>query len=121
MEIKIEQDKVQEIISQAILRELGSEQRDLLIAQAIQYLLKEQQAGSGYSSRKFIPLHDAFNNAVANSARQIAHDYIHNNAEVQQKLKELLTEAMDRVFVAKRETIVEAIATAVIRGFERER
>jgi uncharacterized membrane-anchored protein YjiN (DUF445 family) len=118
MEIKIEQEKVQAIISQAILKELGENQRDMLIAQAIEYLLKEQASGSGYSSTKFIPLHQAFNSAVAHSAQKVARELVENDEQIQAKLKALLTEAMEKVFNEKRETMVDSMAAAFIKGFD---
>ncbi len=118
MEIKIEQEHVQQIISDAILKELGEEKRNLLISQAIDMLLKQQTTGSGYNQRSFIPLHESFNNAAQQVSMKIAREYLESNEDVQNKIKQLLVDAIERVFTTKREEIITKIADAFEKGFE---
>lgn len=118
MELKLNEEKIKELLSGAILKELGENQRDVLIAQSISYLLSEQKRGEGYYAEKFIPLHEAFNKAVKCVANKVVLEYVENNEEIKQKIKDLFAEGAEQLFTKHREKILEAMAEAFARGFK---
>lgn len=105
---------LQDIISAAILQTLDEKKRESLLTQAIAYLLTPERAYAGAPARS--PLEDAYKTAVESQARRMAFDMLDKDEALKEKLRGLLTEAMERAFVTHREATVERVANAISEG-----
>lgn len=114
MELNIDEAAVREVVSAAILEQLGNEGRGKLIQAALEYLLtppkKDQYSRVEYPS----PLQAAFNDAAAKAARQIVMETVATDPTFVAKVKEKVGEAMALVDEANYSYYVsEALAAAM--------
>jgi hypothetical protein len=111
MEIKLTDEQLHGLVSEAILRALDENQRNILIQNAIAVLLAPKKDSYGYKITT--PLQDAFNNAIAVVSQRIASETMLNDENVKAKMRGLLDEAMDRVFDKDREKHVQRVADSI--------
>ena len=115
MDIKLNVDQVKDIVSEAVLRSLDQDTRNTLIQGAIKSLLEPVGKDTMYSKAKS-PLQQAFEQAVYSVAISIARETMEKDTIVQQQIKVLLTEAMEKVMIQNREKTVDLIANAITTG-----
>lgn len=121
MDIRIDEKLVREVVAGAIMNSLSQEQRNTLITNAVAYLLgpgEERGYGRGRSPS---PIEQAFNNAIDFEARKVAAEVLTDNADVQTKLRELITEAVESLMTKNREDTVNRIARAIGDGLGTDR
>lgn len=118
VQIKLGDEEMKEVIAEALLKELGTEQRDQIIATAIRELITIRNE---YGS-KISPLQKAFNNAVEYMAETIAREQISQNAEIKQQIEALLAAAAAKLFgEEEREKLVETLAGSIRRAITGDR
>jgi hypothetical protein len=115
VEIKLDNDLLKSVVSEAIVKSLDEEKRNALIQGAIQALLTPQQT-SGYYGRKETPVEQAFNEAVRNVAHKVAEEMLAGDERVRARLKELMNAALVKVMDDNREATVTKIADALAAG-----
>lgn len=108
-DIKINHDVMQTIVHKAILEGIGTEQRDLLMQQALQYLITEPR--NTYGSPSPSPLQTAFNNAVTKAARLIVEELV-SESDLQDRIREWAGKALTE-YVSKDYELPDAIGFAM--------
>lgn len=97
MEIKLDADAVTAIASAAIFESLDKDARDLVIKQAIMYLLAPDV--KHFSGTGATPLQRAFNQAVETAAfnvvREVVADDVNVKAHIMELLGPLVTSTLD--------------------------
>lgn len=107
--ISIPADAMQAIVQKAIFEGISAEQRELLVQQAIEYLVAPPT--NGYGQRGTSPLESAFQNAVAIAANQIVRELV-KESEFTARITEMVEKTL-REFVAQDVRMVEAVGSAV--------
>lgn len=115
MDIKLDTPQLRELLAQAVLASLDEVKRDMLIKGAIEFLVTKDTSG-GYGYNRKSPIEDAFNYAVRDVAQKTANDMLTNDSGLQEKLRELVNEALVRLMETNREKTVEKIADAIAAG-----
>jgi predicted NAD-dependent protein-ADP-ribosyltransferase YbiA (DUF1768 family) len=120
-EIKIESDAMQAIVSKAILEGIDENQRKAIMEQAVAALIAPR-GGDTYGRNKTTPLQDAFDAAVRNVVHEVARDAITDNAELREKVRALVVEAMAGALdkgSKLRERVADAVANSIVESWER--
>ena len=120
MEIKIPDDKMKEIVGGAILKEIGENQRDMLISQAISYLLTKQENTGYYNNKSNIPLVTAFNHALEKVVKEVAEDFIKNDPQIRASIQDLLVKAANQKLKKNIDDISYVMTEAMCRAFRRD-
>lgn len=121
MNINIDPKDLESLVSEAILRSLDQEKRDILIKDAIQHLIAPQRNGYGQGQGSS-PLQQAFREAVAVVARQECEKALAGDPEVASKIRGLITEAIARVLSSdRREQVVSDMAMNLTSWMTRDR
>lgn len=89
MEIKLDADAMAALASKAIFEEMGQEQRDKVMLQAVQALLIPESNRHSYHAGK-TPMQVAFDNAIQQAAHKAVQERIANSPEISAKIDELL-------------------------------
>ena len=113
MDIKIPEAQMQDIVASAIFQTIDENARATLIQDAIRYLISKPEKKSYYDADPKSPLQFAFENAIGVAANKLIREQIEANPEIQQKILDLLKEALTKVFETNRTATVERIATAL--------
>lgn len=113
MSINVESGVMQSIVTKAILEGIGTEARDLVLEQAVQYLTIPPKKRNFYDSEPETHLQAAFNEAVGVAVRQTAHDLVRDNEALQQRIRELIEQAVKAVLQESDSTLPDAIRKAV--------
>lgn len=110
---------IQEAMKAAILQSLSAAARERMIAEALEYLLKEVKVGSGYYATTHpSPLQQAINRAVEKVAQEIALEEVAKQPEFQDGVRRLMGEAIAKVVRGDydiSEAMVETLRTAIRR------
>lgn len=121
MDIKLDSDKLQELMGTAILQSLDQIQRLTLIQGAITYLIAPQRSvGGGYGSDRPSPIQEAFQSALRDLARKMATDLLTEDSSVAGQVRKLMDEAVTKVMIDKRDDTVNRIAEAIAKGMTGE-
>lgn len=116
MDIKLDEQMMHGLVSEALLKTLDEEKRNMLIVGAIKHLLTPVE-GHGYGgSKQPSPLQFAFQNAVRVTAERLTLERLSSDSELKEKINGLLTEALAQVMETNREKTVNAIAEAITKG-----
>lgn len=97
MNIKLDEEQMRNIVSKAILEGLGTEQKDMLIQGALQYLLSVPDSGNpGFGQRRDgrTVLQKIFDQQLEYYANRICTEYL-ETGENMQKLRETVIAAVD--------------------------
>lgn len=119
MKIELNEEHMKQMVSEAMLRSLDDKAREALIAKAMAYLMTPQE--DTYGRKKNSILQDAFQNAMYTAAQVVARELLTNDAGVQQKIRDLLNEALVKAFETDREATVMNLAGTIGRALVRER
>ena len=92
--IQFDPATMNQIVSKAIIESISDEQRDLIIQQAVNSLLKAPPR-SGYGVEPQTPIQAAFDNAVSMAAMKIAHDFVAENEQLKDKVRALLAQSAE--------------------------
>lgn len=91
--INIPADAMQTIVQRAILEGISSDQRDLLVEQAVKYLIAPQKSAYPYDKNPS-PLESAFNHAVTVAAEKLVNEMVANTPEFMAKVREQVQTSM---------------------------
>lgn len=119
MDIKLNEEQMQSIVSAAIFQTLDEQQKEMMIKDALKHLMTAVPRGS-YGER-YSPLAEAFHRAVQDQARKLATEMLENNAEINTKIQSLISEGVQQLMTDKREGTVLRIADAIVKGMTGER
>lgn len=119
-DIKIESDAMNAIVSKAILEGIDADQKQAILEQAVNALIKPRQT-STYSRETTTPLQDAFELAVQQTVGQVAREMVSENQELLAKVRELVTDAMAEAvkepYTKLREAVNRAVADSIVSGY----
>lgn len=113
--INIDQTAMGQLIGASVMNAITSEQRDLLIKGALEYLLTKN--GDRYSDGKS-PIQEAFNIAVRSFAMECVRNELKEGGAFTDQVKAMINEAATKAFTEQREKIVESMADAIAKGFK---
>lgn len=114
LEIKIDDEMVKSYVAEAILKQIDGPTREKILAQAVATLLKPEEY-RGYGAKPKSPLEQAFEQAVHRVAHDVVREDLEKNPAIRDKIRELYSEAMRKVFEDQetRLKIVQSIADAM--------
>jgi cytochrome P450 len=112
MDIKIDTPQLRELLAEAVMASLDQVKRDALIQGAVQHLITQNTSAYDRTS----PIEQAFMYAVRDVAAKIANDMLANDKTVEERIRGLVNEALERLMVANREKTVEKLADAIAAG-----
>lgn len=115
MDIKLDEQMMRGLVSEALLKSLDENQRALLIAGAIQQLLNPEKPPYG-GGRAESQMERAFRESVSIVAQRIVTERLTEDADFKAKINALLNEALIAVMETNRETTVKQIAEAITKG-----
>lgn len=119
MQINLDSEMLKSVVSEAIMRSLDNQTREALIQGAIQHLLTPREGTSSYG-RRTSPLQDAFNSGVYHAAQSIATEMLTKDDAMQTKIRDLLNDALIRLFETKREETISKLADSIRKGLAYE-
>ncbi len=120
MQITLDQELVKSVVSEAILKSLDDQKREAMIQGAIKHLITPSSDRYGYG-QKLTPVEEAFREAVRTVCAKLAQDLIENNEDVKTRIRDLLTESMERVLTSNREVTIARVSNALIDGMAYKR
>ena len=95
MDVKIDAEAMSAVVSRAILEGVSSEQRDLLLEQAVKALVTPPQRESWRAGPPDpTPLQGAFDRAAQTVVNKVAMEMVGENEEFAQRVRELVGEAI---------------------------
>lgn len=112
LDLKLDGDVIRKLVSEAVLRTLDDNKREILIKGAIESLLKP--VGERYGATS--PLQDAFNQAIRDVARDLAREELAKDPRLKDKIRELFEAAWLKLTA---ETAAEGGTTAWIKLVDR--
>ena len=115
MDLKLDQEMLSAVVSGAIVNAIDENKRDSLIQGAIKALLTPPESRGYYGTRE-TPIEQAFNEAVRSIARQVAEQMLSKDESVLTRLRELLSQAVEKVMNDNREATIAKIADALAAG-----
>lgn len=92
-DIKIESDAMNAIVSKAILEGIDADQKQAILQQAVDGLIKPRKI-SNYSSETTTLLQEAFDHAVRSVVNEVARQVVSENTELRDKVREMVVQAM---------------------------
>ncbi|MEH1893171.1 MAG: hypothetical protein V7K92_28400 [Nostoc sp.] len=124
MDIKLNEDKLKTLVTEAIFAELTTpESREELIKQAIASLLIPRTQQGTYGSREtYDPLQNAVDVAVSKAAQQILIEEVKNHPQLKEGIKNVVNKVIDSflnndaVIEAVAENLGQLIIDSVVRG-----
>ena len=96
MDISFNDDTVKEIVTAAIMKQLGDS--DTLVADAIKYLISTKKVGSGYDAKEVQPLQQAFHTAIERHATHVIMEFLKDNEELNVQIRDLSAEVLKQTF-----------------------
>lgn len=113
LNVKVTDEQLGGIMSEAILKALDTPTREALIRDAIKFLVAPKES-YGFGRNMPSPIQDAFYRACQDVARVLANEMLTANAEFRDRVQHLVAEATVKVFEDDRVKTVETIATAMV-------
>jgi len=111
MELKITPEQMTQLLSTTILDKISKEDRDVLIAKAIEHLLTPAQKDPYYKVNSDTVLTRAFKEAAEFVARQEVVSELKTNEKFKSQMREMLAKVMDKL--ANDEALIARIGGCV--------
>lgn len=112
VDLGLDQERFGQLIQAAILQEIGPEQRDKIITQALEHLTRVPER-SGYGYQQKSPLQEAFNSAIDRTAREVVAELVAANLAVRERITQMLGEAVARFLAESYEDSAATVKSAV--------
>jgi hypothetical protein len=112
-EVKLNDEEMRKLASEAIFLAIDQESRDALVKQAIEYLLAPSKESY---NRGRSPLQLAFQGAIEQVARKIVTEKLENDPEVGKQIEGLVADAWKRLLEFNRGTTVDKIAGVLAKA-----
>lgn len=101
MDIKIDNDKVKEYVSAAIMQQMDAATREKLIATALEYIMKPVHTTDRHGYGTIIsPIERAFKDGVEYAAQEVMRDILKNDPATTAKLRTLVLALVDKILTA---------------------
>ena len=111
--IHIEGDAMRAIVAKAVLEGISQDQRDLLVEQAIQYIITAPPKPSTYGAvQQPSPLQAAFQNAIQLSLSETARRVV-DSEPVRQRVDQLMADALADVMKTDNSSLPDAVRAAL--------
>jgi len=117
LNISIDPNQIKELVSEAILAQLSSDQRTSIIGQAVKSLVTETRGDYGRTIPS--PLSVAFSNAVAQSAQKIAAELVEEDPEFKEAVRNAVKDAMSAAMKDSyklTEAVTETVVKVILDG-----
>lgn len=99
MDLKFDAEFMSQVVSKAILDGISQDQRDALLAAAVEALVTPKRTTYGMTPKT--PIQEAFESAAEIACRQIAHETLTQDARFMDRVRELTREAIERALSAE--------------------
>jgi len=120
MEVKLNDDQLNQAMQSAILAAIGDTGREQIIKSAIEHLTKKSDGYNGRSNPS--PLEQIMQNSAENIARAVMASKFENDAEFKQQIESMYSEAFQRVFTGEgRDKVVERMASKMAEVLQSDR
>lgn len=116
MQLNFNDEQMRAIVSKAIIDGLGDEQKQLLIAKAIEGMLGPANPNDYHDKRTKLEV--AFDQAVSQMLAQIAREEL-ERPEYQRKLRALFVEVAEKFFAGAGSGVATKLATALSTAFDK--
>ena len=116
MDVKIDTEAMTAVVSRAILEGISTEQRDLLLEQAVTALVTPKKVNS-WDRDGVTPLQEAFARAAQATVNRVAYEMVETNEAFVARIREMIGEAIAAAAEEDynlKEKVVQAVAGAVI-------
>lgn len=111
MHVEIKEPQLKELISAAFMEMLTPENREKILREAIENLLRSS-TNNPYDRRS--ELQRAFDMATYRVVEDMARDFIEKDESVKGKIRELMLAGIERAFTGeKREKLIENVASSL--------
>ena len=122
MNLNLNDDALQALVSKAIVDTLTPEMRENLITSAVKDTLQKVESSGGYNSDRRSPLQRAFDSACRAEAERFAREQLENDPVFQEQLQGLFKDAAAKLFAAEnRESLVSAMADTIRIALTKDR
>lgn len=118
MKLELDNDAMKGLVSEAIFQSFDAQKRDALVKSALEALL--QPTKDGYGKGKS-PLQQAFEDALASKARQVANEAVENKPEIIAEIDRLISDAMKKLVTENREAMVDKLADGMRKAITGDR
>lgn len=116
--IQVDESKVAGLVSAALLAELSPERRDLLIQDALKYLItgvERKHPYGGATEKDPSPLEKAWRSAVYDCASKLVRDEIAKSDELTASIRALIADSITKAFNGEgREKLVDKVSAAIV-------
>jgi predicted YcjX-like family ATPase len=120
MKLDLNDDQLQSVVAAALMHHIDQDKRDLLIKDALQYLITPKDSAYG-SREKVSPLVQAFRSAMDTVATAMIRKDLEGNEQVAQAIKGLIAEAVHKMEHDNREQTVSRLAQKIVEGIYADR
>jgi hypothetical protein len=117
VKLELNEETIRSVVSEVILASIGDEQRQNLIKAAIVHLMTPPERSIHDRGPRSSPIQDAFNHAVENMARRLAFEMLEKDESFHTKIRELISEGLEKVMTTNREATVQRISSALADAF----
>ena len=112
MDLRIPDDQMRQLVTSAILQSLTPEHREKLLSGAIQSLISLPQEGR-YGEKLPSTLTAIFAEQAKEVAKGMVKELIEQDGPTREKIRALLLDALERVFVTNHDKVAKEMAEAV--------
>lgn len=110
MSLDLNSDAMKNAVALAVVQQLTPDRQVALLKEAVLTLLQPTDSGYGYDRTKKSPLQSAFESAVRSLAETVVREKLENDDTFKATIDSILTDAVKRATVEKREETVNKIA-----------
>ncbi len=118
---ELDEELMAKVASAAILEQISDEDRNGLVAKAVEHLMTPASSRL-YPGLRLTPVQEAFDLGVETAARQIIYRYIQENPVVKERIIALVAQAFDKIMEPEfREAAAEKMADGLVAALSGER
>lgn len=122
MNLNLNDDALQALVSKAIVDTLTPEMRVNLITSAVKDTLQKAESSNGYNSDRRSPLQRAFDNACRVEAERFAREQLEKDPVFQEQLQGLFKDVAAKLFDEQnRDELVSAMADNIRKALTKDR
>jgi hypothetical protein len=112
-------EAIKPLVAESIMAQLTGDQKEAIIKEALEFLLKPVRQSGIYGRADRSPLQEAFETATLQVAAELARELIAENPEIRQRVKDTIRDSIE-VVLADRSVFANAIGSAVDRALRDE-
>lgn len=115
MDVKIDAEAMQSVVAKALMEGISTEQRDLIMEQAVKALITPPKNSYGRVDGQ-TPLQDAFDMAATSAVRTLAREAIEKHPEFRERVDAMLGEAITNALQGSEYDLRIKVQEAVIQA-----